>query len=67
MKQPATIRTIIEVIFDGLGDAGEREGNRFVVASGYGSGATVIDVQDVAVALLERFEIAEHEGPGDGN
>jgi hypothetical protein len=52
MKPPASMKTIIETIFDALGDAGEREG---------------VDVQDVAVALLERFDISEHEGPGDGN
>jgi hypothetical protein len=62
MKQSASIKTIIDTIFDALGDAGEREGNRFYVERPY-----TIDVQDVAVALLEQFDITEPQGATDGN
>jgi hypothetical protein len=58
-KPPATAKAIMDAVFEGVGDAGEREGNKLVVPSGY-----VVDVHDVATALLERFEITE---PDDGN
>jgi hypothetical protein len=67
MKQPVTMRALMEAIFAALGEAGEREGTRFVVPSGYGEGPLTIDVQEVAVELLERFDIAEPEAAADGN
>jgi hypothetical protein len=66
MKQPASMKALMDAIFEALGDGGEREGNTFVVPSG-GSGPLVIDVQDVAVELFERFDIIEQEAPADGN
>ena len=56
----------MDTIFDALGDAGGRDGVRFIVSSGYGSAPLIVDVQDIAVELLERFDITEHEAP-DGN
>jgi hypothetical protein len=64
MKTPATIAAIIATIFEALDeDAGEREGNRLVIPSDNGEGAVVINVQDIAVGLLERFDIVEPEAP----
>jgi hypothetical protein len=65
-RQPVTVKALIEALFDALGDAGEREGNRFVTASDYGSSPIVIDVQDVALELLERFDVIEPKAPSDG-
>jgi hypothetical protein len=68
MTTPATMAAIIATIFEALDeDAGEREGNRLVIPSGYGEGAVVINAQDIAVALLERFDITDREAPADGN
>lgn len=68
MKQPASIKALIEALFDALGEQGERQGDKFVVpsivSSGYTPAPLVIDVQDVAVELLERFDISELEAPG---
>jgi hypothetical protein len=61
MKKPASAKAIIDTIFDGLGDQGERDGHRFTIPSGYGAGGITIDTQDIAVALLERFDIAERD------
>jgi hypothetical protein len=62
MSTPVSFKTLMDAIFDALGDAGEREGNRFYVERPY-----TIDVQDVAVALLEQFDITEPQGATDGN
>jgi hypothetical protein len=57
LSTAADIETVMAAIFAALGDMGERDGNNFVVSSGYGSGPMVIDVRHLAAELLERFII----------
>jgi hypothetical protein len=55
-----TVKALVDTVFEALGDQGERDRNKFVIPSGYGAGGIIIDVQDIAVALLEGFDIREH-------
>jgi hypothetical protein len=67
MTGRVTMKALVDAIFAALEEIGEREGHRLVIPSGYGEGGIIIDVQGLAVELLERFEIAEPEAPSDGN
>jgi hypothetical protein len=66
-SRPATIELIAEAVFDALGDEGERDGFRWIVPSGYGSGPLILNVRNIAVELAKTFDILEREAPAHGN